>query len=283
MNSILIGAHQSIAGGIWKAIERAHGINTDTLQIFTKNSNRWRGKEISVSDVERYNALHKQYNIKSVIAHSAYLINLASDNNNTIKNSVTSLSDEIKNCEILNIPYLVMHPGSHKGSGVKNGIKRIVENLNSVFERTDESNVKILLETTAGQGNSVGHNLEHLHEIKEKVLYKERVGYCLDTCHLFAAGYDFRDMETYSVLREKIENTLGSENVKVIHLNDSKRELGSRVDRHEHIGKGKIGLQAFSFFINDTNFKNVSFIIETPKENNMDNVNITLLKNLIKR
>ncbi len=277
----LIGAHQSIAGGVYKALERAFGYGSKTLQIFTKNSNRWIGKKIPPNDIEKFIDLKVKYNIKSVIAHAAYLINLASDNKETVSKSLISLKDEIENCKLLGIKYLVLHPGSHKGAGEKAGIKQIAGNLNKLFDELGNSGIKILLETTAGQGNSVGHKLEHLREIYNRVDFKDNVGFCLDTCHLFAAGYDFRKKESYLNLREQFETILGLENIHVIHLNDSKKSLNSKVDRHEHIGKGKIGLKPFAFFLNDEYFREIPFIIETPKENNMDEVNINLLTGLI--
>jgi len=281
MTAHTLGAHQSIAGGIYKSLERAHALQTNALQIFTKNSNRWLGKKISEDHVQKFFLLKKKYKIKSVIAHSAYLINLASDTKNTIAKSITALSEELENCKVLNIKYLVLHPGSHKGSGETEGIKRIVENLNIVLQKYSDSNIMILLETTAGQGNSIGHKLEHLKEIREKSEFAKNIGYCIDTCHLFAAGYDFRDKKTFFALKKKFDKILDIENIKVIHFNDSKKELGSRVDRHEHIGKGKIGANAFGFFLNDDYFKKIPIIIETPKENNMDEINLSLLKKMI--
>ena len=280
MKSLLLGAHQSISGGIYKAVEKAIKLNTNVLQIFTKNSNRWNGKKIQKNDLKKYFKLINSNNIIYVIAHSAYLINLASDNEEIINKSIAALKEEIKNCSLLNIEYLVMHPGSHKGAGEDIGINRVSDNLNRLFNELPFCNVKILLETTAGQGNSIGYKLEHLCKIREKVKNKENIYYCLDTCHLFAAGYDFRNKYSYLKLKEQIDNILGLENVKVLHLNDSKKELGSRIDRHEHIGKGKIGIKGFSFFVNDEYFAQIPMIIETPKENDMDKKNIILLKSI---
>ena len=280
-DNIFLGAHQSISGGIYKAILRAAEINTNTLQIFTKNSNRWKGKEIPEDDIKKFLKLIEDYQIKKIIAHAPYLVNLASSNKDIVKKSIVSLTEDIENCLKLNINFLVLHPGSHKGEGIEKGIENIVKNLNTILKSYLNDNITILLETTAGQGNSVGHKFEHLESIYKKIDFPEKIGFCLDTCHMFAAGYDFRTAETYNMLKEQLSNTLKLTNIYAIHLNDSKKELGSRVDRHEHIGLGFIGENGFKYFLNDRDFKDIPFIIETPKENNMDVKNINELKILL--
>ena len=279
-DKLFIGAHQSIAGGIFKALKRAAEINTNTLQIFTKNSNRWKGKEISEKDIEKFFKLKEELKIEKIIAHAPYLVNLASPDAETTEKSRISLIEDISNCLKLNIRFLVLHPGSHKGAGVEKGIENVAKNLDKVLNFFESENITILLETTAGQGNSVGHKFDHLAAIRQKMLYAEKIGFCLDTCHMFAAGYDFRSVETYNFLKKQLSETLVLENIFAIHVNDSKKELGSRIDRHEHIGKGFIGEDGFKFFLNDNDFRKIPFILETPKENNMDKKNLQVLKKL---
>ncbi len=278
---MLIGAHQSIAGGIHKAIIRANSINTNILQIFTKSSNRWNGKKIEKDDLEKYFELKEKFNIKKVIAHAGYLINLASPDKVNLRKSIDSLKEDIDNCLLLEIEHLVLHPGSHRKTSEEEGIKRISDNLNKIFENYKKENIKILLETTAGQGDCIGYKLEHLAKIRKLVDYKDKIQYCLDTCHLFAAGYDISD--NYKNFKDQLKKFLSIELIPVIHLNDSKKELSSKVDRHEHIGKGKIGLKGFENILNDPDFKDCFFIIETPKTGEMDKKNIKVLKGLIKQ
>ena len=276
---MLIGAHQSIAGGIHKSIIRAKDINTNILQIFTKSSNRWNGKKIEKDDIKKYFELIEKFKIKKVIAHAGYLINLASPDKTNLKKSIDSLKEDIENSLILQIDYLVLHPGSHRKTSEEGGIKRIAENLNKIFEFYKDENIKILLESTAGQGDCVGYKLEHLSKIKSMVDYKEKILFCLDSCHLFAAGYDISN--NYRLFKKELKKYIDIKEIPVFHLNDSKRECGSRVDRHEHIGEGKIGLKGFKNILNDKDFKNCYFIIETPKTGDMDVKNINVLKRLI--
>jgi len=277
-----IGAHQSISGGIEKSLERANELNTKILQIFTKNSNRWKGKEIPSDNIKKFFFNKKIFNISEVYAHAAYLINLASPDPEIIKKSIDCLKEDIENCLKLQIKYIVLHPGSHKGRGEDFGITQVAKNLDSILKNFENEPIKILLETTAGQGDCIGHRLEHLKMIKEKSDLKNYIAFCLDTCHLFAAGYDFRNKNSFEKLKQLLDKNLGLDNIFLIHLNDSKKELGSRIDRHEHIGKGKIGLNGFSFFLNDEDLSKKDFIIETPKGNNMDFINIKTLKSLKK-
>ncbi len=280
-NSIYLGSHQSISGGIFNALIQASRLNTNCVQIFTKNSNRWEGKPISDEDANKFITLQNQLNIE-VVGHSPYLINLASENNSNLEKSKKSLKEDIFNCLKLKIKYLVLHPGSHKGRGIDNGIRRIADSLNDILSDFKDAPFTLLLETMAGQGDSIGSRLDELQKIRELVNSKQQIGYCLDTCHLFAAGYKFTDKDNFEIFKSALDNILGLENIKVIHLNDSKRELGSRVDRHTHIGIGKIGVDAFSLFLNDNDLKSKIFIIETPKEGEMDNVNLKILKDMIR-
>ena len=274
-----LGAHQSISGGIHKAILRAKDIDTNILQIFTKNSNRWNGKKIDIDDLAKYFELIEKFNIEKVIGHAGYLINLASPEKDKIIKSIDSLKEDIDNCLQLKIDFLVLHPGSHKNTSENDGILRVAENLDKILNEYKKENIKILLETTAGQGNSIGYKISHLSLIKNSMNNSEKIMFCLDTCHLFAAGYDITN--NYPQFKEELKKYIKIDLIPVIHLNDSKKELASRVDRHEHIGKGKIGLKGFSNILNDDDFKNSYFIIETPKKGEMDKINISTLKSLL--
>jgi len=280
---ILIGAHVSIAGGFYKAIERGEKLRLNTIQIFTKNQLRWISKPIANNDIELYkNTLNKSNIIGPIFAHGSYLLNLASSEDETIEKSINSLLDELSRCRILNLPYLIIHPGSHKAQGEPKGIEKIIFNLNEVLKR-DNSNTTILVENTAGQGNSLGYRFEHIRDIIRGVNIN-RVAVCIDTCHLFAAGYDIRTERNYRLTIEKFDKIVGSSYIKVIHLNDSKSPLGSRIDRHMHIGRGHIGNNAFIYIMQDERFKNIPMIIETPKKldgKEMDKENIELLKSFV--
>ncbi len=278
---IKIGAHQSIAGGIHKSIIRANKINTNILQIFTKNSNRWYGKRIEKNDFQKYFELTEKFEIKKVIAHAGYLINLATPDKNNLKKSINSLIEDIENCLLLKIDMLVLHPGSHRKTSENEGIERIAENLDNILSKYPDENISILLETTAGQGDCIGYKFEHLSKIKLKMNFKHKIKFCLDTCHVFAAGYDIS--KNYKNFKKELKKYISLSEIPVLHLNDSKKELGSRVDRHEHIGKGEIGLEGFKNILNDTDFKECYFIIETPKTGEMDIKNINLLKSLVQK
>jgi len=259
-----IGAHISISGGIYKAVERARKLEINTIQIFLKNSNRWEAKQYSDEDLQLYHNAISSFNDLNIFAHSGYLINLAGDGDNYIK-SINAVIDEIKRAELLNIKYIVIHPGSHKDMGLEYGINKIAQSIDKIFA-TYPSKVKLLLETTAGMGSSVGHKFEHLQEIIEKSSSKNNLGVCLDTCHIFAAGYDISKKESCKKVIESFHTIIGLDSLKLIHVNDSKKEYNSRVDRHTHIGNGFIGNDGFNFFLNDDRIKNIPLILETPKK-----------------
>jgi deoxyribonuclease-4 len=281
-----IGAHMPISGGMEKALYEGKRLGCEVVQIFTHNTNSWYMKPISSEQLELFEDAKKKTKVIPVSVHVGYLINIASSENRIWKNSVNALKKEVQRAELLGIPYVVMHPGAHKGAGEKEGIKRISEGLKEVIFDTSQK-TRILLETTAGQGTSIGYRFEHLSEIIEKVAVPERMGVCLDTCHIFSAGYDFRTQEQYEALMEELEKLIGIDYVFLIHINDSKKECGSRVDRHMHIGKGKIGEKGLGFFLKDNRFKDISFIIETPKEKDengvdYDIINLQRLRQIIK-
>lgn len=259
----ILGAHVSIAGGAASAFLEAEKIGCQVMQIFTKNSNQWLVKELSLSEITKFKQEAKRTKIK-VVAHDSYLINLASPNKFLQKKSSEALLIELRRCDLLEIPFLVMHPGSHLGQGEEVGLKLVAENLNKILNN-NELKVKILLETTAGQGTNLGHKFEQLAKIRELVDKKAQIGFCLDTCHIFTAGYDLRDKVSYDKMISEFDSILGLKNLIVIHLNDSKKELSSRVDRHEHIGKGFLGKTAFKFILEDERLKHVWKILETPK------------------
>jgi len=260
-----IGGHMSIAGGLYRAVERGYNLSCETIQIFTKNATQWKGKELTPTDIQRFKSARDKRKIEPVIAHNSYLINLASPHRETKEKSIVAMEDELTRANLLEIPYLIIHPGSHMGKGKDEGLKRISSALNQIINNTPASKVKILLETTAGQGSSLGHRFEDLAELINMTEKKDRIGVCLDTCHIFAAGYDIRTRQSYEKTKKEFDRIIGINNLFVIHLNDSKRELGSKIDRHEHIGRGCIGIRAFSYIVNDPELCHIPGIIETPK------------------
>ncbi len=280
----LLGAHTSIGGGVWKAVERAERLSFTAMQIFTKNNNRWQAKPFANEDVKNFKEKLKNSNVKFVVAHDSYLINLCAKDKEILKKSRNAFVDELLRCEQLGIPYLNFHPGSHGGRGEKEGIKIIAESINIAFEKTKGPKVFGMLELTAGQGTAIGYRFEHIAEIIEAVEEKERLAVCIDTAHIFAAGYDFRSKESYEKVITEFDEVIGLEKLKCFHINDSKKELGSRVDRHEHIGKGFIGLEGFANIMNDERLVDVPKILETPKgkEQKEDLMNLRVLKNLIR-
>lgn len=261
----LLGAHTSIKGGLDRAFFRGREAGCQVIQIFTRNATRWISKPLAPAEIDAFHKAREETSIEPVAAHDSYLINLASPRADVGMKSLDALLDEMKRAEDLRIPYLVMHPGSHMGGGEEKGLRRISESLDRIYDRRSHSSVKILLETTAGQGSSLGYRFEHLAEIMARTDARERLGVCVDTCHIFAAGYDFRAVETYEELIRKIDATVGLNHLRLLHINDAKKGLGSRVDRHEHLGHGFIGEEAFSFFLRDTVFRELPFLIETPK------------------
>jgi deoxyribonuclease IV len=279
---MLLGAHVSIAGGLFNAPIRGKEIGCSAIQIFTKNQRQWKHAPLTEEQIEQYkNELTKSC-IKIVIAHDSYLINLCSPDKNNLHKSRESFIFELARCQALGISGLVFHPGAHMDLGEKKGLSLIAESINIGLEKFPEINTKLLLETTAGQGTSLGYRFEQLEQIIRKIDAKEKVGVCIDTCHIFAAGYDIRTSESYQVTFKKFDDIIGLNKLGVFHLNDSKKEFGSRVDRHERIGEGKIGLEAFRLIMNDLRFKNVPKILEIPGGENCYKQDIALLESLVK-
>lgn len=277
----LFGAHMSIAGGMDQAVLRARMVGCDALQVFTKNNNQWRAAPFREGEVEAFRRRLAESGIGPVVAHDGYLINLAARNRPLWKKSLAAFIVELERCATLGIPSLVTHPGSHGGAGEGEGIRRVAEALEAAL--TAVPGPMVLLEATAGQGTSLGWRLEQLAAIRAAVPARRRVGVCLDTCHLFAAGYDFRTPPTYRALRREIDATLGPGLVRAIHMNDSKKGLGSRVDRHEHIGRGEIGPAGFRQFVRDPAWRGLPMLLETPKEPDFrrtDRRNLAVLRRL---
>jgi len=279
---MILGAHMSIAGGVDKAIERGASIDCDAIQIFVKNNNQWFAKEQTKEEIESFKKLQKKTNI-FVFAHTGYLINLASPKEDVYEKSMESMLGEIIRCQKLDIPYLVLHPGSHLGTGEETGIKKIIKSLNKLFKETKKSPVKVLLETTSGQGTNLGYKFEHISEIIAGISEKTRTGVCFDTCHSFSAGYDIKSKDGYKKTMEEFDKIIGIKNLLAFHINDSKFPMGQKKDRHEHIGQGFLGLEAFENILNDKRFKNIPMVLETPKDEDLkeDVENLKTLRSLI--
>jgi deoxyribonuclease-4 len=279
----LLGAHTSIAGGISRSIDRGLSLGCTAIQIFTGFNNRWMAQKISE---EEFHTFHKKKSlVRIVFAHNNYLINLASPDPGISSKSVRAMLEELQRAERLELPYLVIHPGSHVGCGEREGLRLIAARLNDLFTETKNFHVRILLETASGQGTSLGYRFEHLAGILGLIRCPERIGICLDTCHCFAAGYDFRTPGAYEKTLGEFDRLIGLHQIRAFHLNDSKRELGSRRDRHEHIGKGFLGLEAFRLLLHDERFEEVPMVIETPKGKGLDEdrMNLEVVRSLLPR
>lgn len=284
----MFGVHCSIAGGLHNALLEAERLHTVVAQIFTKNQKQWKCAPLEHDEIHEWDAHCKRLQFKQTVSHASYLINPASPDEMLWRKSVNLFIEEVTRCAQLGIPNLVIHPGAHMGQGEESGIMRIVAALDVVLAETAPvpraKSVTVCLESTAGQGSSVGHRLEHLAEIIERVKSPNRFGVCLDTAHLFAAGYDFRGRK-FAKFRTDLDKILGISRVKVLHLNDSKKELGSRVDRHEHIGRGLIGVEGFKPWMREEAFDEVPKIIETEKGvdesgRDWDEINLEVLRGL---
>lgn len=277
----LLGAHISTQGGLTTVFERAAAIDASAAALFAKNSNQWKGKELTDEICAVFTA---QRNVQPLLTHASYLINLATTNEEFHRKSIAAMIDELDRAERLGIHAVVLHPGAHLGAGSDAAIDQIARSLDEIHAAIPAHRVVTLLETAAGQGSCVGCTFEELGAMIARVDDKRRVGICFDTCHVFAAGYDLRTRDGYERAIDEIERFVGVENVGAFHLNDSKRPLGSRVDRHEHIGKGEIGLDAFGLLLNDARFARIPKVIETPKtiETVSDRKNLATLRRLLR-
>lgn len=278
------GAHMSIAGGHANAVEASVKVGFDTVQIFTKNNKQWSAPPIADDDAARFRNALKNAGMPPAVGHASYLINLASPDDATRAKSVAAMIDEILRADQLGLTDLVMHPGAHMKAGVEAGIARIAKSLDEIHAATAGATVRIALETTAGQGTSIGHELEHLQGILDGVAAPERLSVCVDTCHIFAAGYSLDPAEKYDGWIELLERTVGVERVRVWHINDSVKGLGSRVDRHAAIGRGMIPQATFERVLKDLRFASCPMILETPKGEeqgrDLDSVNLDVLRRL---
>ena len=282
---LLLGAHMSVAGGIDKAIGRGEGVGCTALQIFTKNANQWRAKPLTDEDIARFTATIAASPIDAgaVVAHDSYLINLGSPDDAKWEQSVAAFADELRRCDQLGVPYLVTHPGAHMGSGEEAGLARVAAGLIRALEMSERATV--LLETTAGQGTYLGGRFAHLARLLELTppALLDRVGICLDTCHVFVAGYDISTPEGYADTWAEFDRKIGRDRLRVLHLNDAKKPFGSHTDRHEGIGKGHIGEAGFRLIMNDPLLRDRIHLLETPKGDDLaeDRENIAILRGLI--
>jgi deoxyribonuclease-4 len=278
-----LGAHESIAGGLHKAFDRAQSVGCEAMQIFVKSNRSWAVKPLIEEDIARFKAKAEETGIQPVVGHTSYLLNLATPDEALWTKSRDTLIIELERCEALDVGWLVLHPGSHVGAGEEAGLARVAQALGEVHAATPGFRAQILLETTAGQGTNLGYRFEHLAWLIEHTPGGERLGVCLDTCHVFAAGYELRTPEGYGATMEAFDRVIGLERLHAIHLNDSKGDLGSHKDRHEHIGKGFIGLEGFRHLLNDPRLAGLPGLLETPKGDDLqeDRENLAVLRSLI--
>lgn len=280
-----LGAHMSIAGGYFRAVELAAAAGCDCVQVFTKNNNQWRAKPLSAEDVRLFQAALKTRKIAFPIAHNSYLINLAAPAEALWRKSVDSMVGEVERAGQLGIPFVVTHPGAYTTSSEEAGLDRIVRALKEVLRRTKKLSTGVLLETTAGQGTCLGCRFEHLGFILDRLRGPDRLGVCVDTCHIFAAGYPIAERHDYLATLRAMDRAFGLERIKAFHLNDSAKPLGSRVDRHAHIGEGHLGLAPFRHFLNDRRFRRTPMYLETPKGTrdgeDLDVMNLRTLRGLM--
>lgn len=272
-----LGRHLSISGGIDKAINEAVKINTNSVQIFTKSPRSWKKKTITEKEIRKTKEKRDKYDIKKLVVHSSYLVNLASPDDNLYEKSIQELKEDYYQTGLLDADFYVFHPGNYVKSSKKQGIKRIIDAIKEVLNEVD-NNTKLLIENTSGAGTEIGSNLDELKNIIDEVDNYKRMGLCLDLCHLFAAGYDISKKEGIEDLIEKVENKIGLKHLELIHLNDSEFDLNANKDRHAHIGEGKIGLENFKYLINHEKLKDLLFIIETPPFDGEDKDVKTILK-----
>jgi deoxyribonuclease-4 len=278
-----LGAHMSIAGGLHRAIDRAVATGCGVLQIFTRNSNQWKGKQLSNADVALFREKFAASALSEVLSHDIYLINLAAGPGEVRDKSLAAFRDELETCARLGIRRVVMHPGSHLADSPEAALARVSQAFDRLFQEVPLFQGRVLLETTAGQGTNLGRSFQELRTIIDGCRYPERFGVCFDTCHAFAAGYDITTEEGYRATMAEFDRVIGLDRLECFHFNDSKKGLGSRVDRHEHIGQGMLGLNPFRFILNDQRFATTPKILETPKgdSDEMDGINLGLLRGLV--
>jgi deoxyribonuclease-4 len=281
-SQIVLGAHMSIRGGVSMAIERARSIRCTAMQMFVKNNMQWFARPLTSEEIRAFLNHVQRGELLSVFAHANYLINLAATNPQFHANSIRALAEELVRADQLELPFLVLHPGAHLGAGEEAGLKKIADAVDEVFRKIPKVKTKIALESTAGQGSCLGHRFEHLAHIIANVREPERLRVCLDTAHLFAAGYDIGSESGVRKTFHQFDRVIGRDRLVAIHVNDSKTGRGSRVDRHDHIGKGTIGLHAFRFIMRSPRFSKIPKVLETPKGKDLaeDVMNLKTLRRL---
>ena len=279
----LLGAHMSIAGGVDNAVFQGKEVGCDTVQLFTKSSRQWVSKPIGKEEIARFHRAKKETGLNTVVAHDSYLYNFAAPDDVLRKKSVDGLIDEMERCEALGVMYLIAHPGAHVGTGEEAGIQTIAKSIDEMHSACPGYETKLAIEITAGQGSNLGYRFQQVRQIIDASKNSDQLRVCFDTEHAFAAGYDLRTKEGYERTFAEFEETIGLEILVAFHLNDAKKDLGCRVDRHEHIGKGFIGLEAFRLLMNDRRFWGLPMCLETPKSDDCheDRENLATLRNLL--
>jgi deoxyribonuclease-4 len=279
----LLGAHMSIAGGLHLAVDRIRRVGGESLQIFARNQRQWKGPQLDEESVARFRSALADAGPLVVAVHDSYLVNMASPDETIQHRSFEAFTDELRRTERLGIPFLVTHPGSFVEGTLEDGLSRLVRNLDRAIGLSQTGSVRVLIENTAGQGTQIGSRFEEIAFILKTSCHGDRLGVCFDTCHAFAAGYDLRTRKTCRSTVADFHRTVGLDRLEFFHLNDSKKGLGSRVDRHEHIGKGRIGLDGFSYLLNDPRFENHPMVLETPKGKDLaeDVENLRVLRGLL--
>lgn len=278
-----LGAHMSISGGLHLSLERGKTVGCDVIQLFTKNSTQWKGRIITEEEAALFKETADKTGVEAIAVHDSYLINLASPDDKMWEKSIEAFHQEMIRTEALGIPYLVTHPGSHRDSGEETGIKKIARALNILHERTPGFKMMTLIETTAGQGTGLGYRFEQIRSLIDQLNGPDSIGICLDTCHIFAAGYDIRDKGAYNKTFDEFDKIVGIKKIRLFHLNDSLKAISSRVDRHQHIGTGFIGLEGFRLLLRDKRFSDIPKVLETPKGEDMqeDVINLKTLRGLV--
>jgi len=278
---MLLGAHESITGGVDKALERGRDDTCDCIQIFSKNQMQWKTKPLELDEALRFKEGSSTFGIKETVIHDSYLINLCSPDKALLKQSREAFLEEAVRAKHLGVRYLIFHPGAHMGKGEQAGLRLISESLDWVRKEFGSGDVEFLLEITAGQGSVLGHSFDQLGKIIGMLEDQKHAGVCFDTCHAYAAGYDVRTPKGYEATFEMFDEMVGLERLKAFHLNDSKGKQGSRLDRHENIGKGYLGTECFTNLMNDSRFENVPMVLETPQTEGMYKKELKLLRSLI--
>jgi deoxyribonuclease-4 len=278
----LLGAHESVAGGLHLAFERIEKVGGEALQIFTRNQRQWHPAELKAEEIDLFKKAHEKSGGMPVASHASYLVNLASNKDELLDKSINNFVLELTRCDRLGVPYVVLHPGSHGGDGVEAGLERFTRGLDKAIEKSGVT-VQVLVETTAGQGTGLGSSFEELAYILDNSKFPELLGVCVDTCHIFSAGYELQTLDGYERTIDALKKSVGLEKIRFFHLNDSKKERGGKVDRHEHIGKGAIGLDGFKNLLNDQRFGGLPMTLETPKSDSLeeDRENLQLLRSLM--